>query len=239
MYNTRDMEKQTKRKTRETKTKKAKQELGDIKKRDGRKPTYTNPVLMAYRLGKYFHYMDNIVWENTTGSHTGKPYTDTGIDMALGIDNHTKGEIINGSLDHIILEQQDGSIILSKEGIQNKTIKDIEPEILPYALYLLGNSDYAFNKEPLHLDLATLDAIQEWAQNVMFSLILQKAKQTVQNQREYRLYDQGRTADIFSVKARDGWQDETVVTTKRELVTSSEAQTLLDEYMKTRGYMLE
>lgn len=233
------MEKQKAKKTRETATKKAKRELIEVKARDGNKPTYTNPVLMAYRLGKYFHYMDNMEWENTTGKHIGKPYTDTGLEMALGIDNHTKREIMAGSLDHLILEQQDGSIILSKEGIQNKTIKDIEPEVLPYVLYLLGNSDYAFNKEPLHLDLQALETIQEWGKDVMFSPILQKAKQTVANQREYRLYDRGLSADIFSVKAQDGWKDETVVTTKRELVTSSEAQTLLDEYMKTRGYMLE
>lgn len=226
------MEKQTDKQKKESPSKKAKRKTEEVKKHIGTLPTYTNPVLMAYRIGKYFHYMDNMEWENTTGKHIGKPYTDTGLDMCLGIDRSTTSELLHGSLDHIIQEQQDGVLVVSKEGIQKKSIKDIESAVLPYVLYLLGNSDYAFNKEPLELDLEDIKTIQEWANTVHFSNILQKAKQTVANQREYRVYDRGLSADIFAVKARDGWQDETVITTKREMVTSQEAQAMLDQLYK-------
>lgn len=233
------MEKQQTKKTRDTPTKRAKAKTEEKKKHIGALPTYTNPVLMAYRIGKYFYMMDNLEWENSTGKHTGKPYTDTGIDMALGTDRSTSSDMTNGTLDHIVTEILDGVTLVSKTGVQNKSIKDIEPEILPYVLYLLGNSDYAFDKQPLNLELEDLKALDKWGKTIIFSDIMKKAKQTVANQREYRVYDRGLSADIFAVKARDGWQDETVVTTKRELATSSEAQNLLDEYMKTRGYMLE
>jgi len=196
------------------------------------KPSYTNPILLAYRIAKYFHFMDSIDWENTTGKHTGKPYTDTGIDLAMGVVRTTADQMLKGSLDFIITDRENGIERVSREGIQKKYLKDIEPEILPYVLHLLGNSDYAFDKAPLTLDKETLEQMQEWGMGVYFSEIVLTARQLTANQREYRLYDNGRTADIFALKSRDEWKDDTVIVNRREMVNSAEARELLEKILE-------
>lgn len=195
------------------------------------KPSYTNPILLAYRIGKYFYAMDSIEWENTTGDKKGKPYTDTGIDLAIGVCRTTANEILNGKHDYVITDRQNGIERVSREGIQVKHLSDIEPEILPYVLHLLGNSDYAFDKKPLELDPETLNTMQEWGMGVYFSEVMQTARQLCANQREYRLYDNGRTADIFALKSRDEWKDDTVIINRREMTNSVEARKMLEEIL--------
>lgn len=222
---------------------KAKAETEQKKIRTFAKPLYTNSLLLAYRIAKYMYSQDNAIQKYASGDRIGKSYTLSGCQAATSfLDIHTWHRYKDGEYDHLIDEQNEGVIIVSRSGVQTISASNIEKQYIPYVLYLMDielphientlTDDYTLSDDDYNL-------IDEVGRNTYFSHILQKYTLLVQSQRESDLYDKGRTSDIFIHKARYGWQDETVVTTKRELVTSSEAQNLLDEYMKTRGYMLE
>ena len=60
---------------------------------------------------------------------------------------------------------------------------------------------------------------------IPYSRICEKALQMAENQTEERLYQKGRVGDIFALKAKHGWQEETSPSTVNQtLVIASEEQ---------------
>lgn len=254
-YNTQYMEKQTKQKPKAD-YKKIYSEIGkkngaDIRQakadteqkkiRTFAKPLYTNSLLLAYRIAKYMYSQDNAIQKYASGDRVGKSYTLSGCQAATNfLDSKCWHSYKDGEFDHLIDEQNEGVIIVSRSGVQTIDANTIEGIYLPYILYLMDID--LMDMLPQGTECLSDDALKYFdsrAKDTYFSQILQKYTLLVQSQRESDLYDKGRTSDIFIHKARYGWQDETVVTTKREIVTSQEAQNLLDEYMKSQKYLIE
>lgn len=244
------MEKQTDKKKSKTDYKKIYSEIGkkngaDIRQakldtaekkiRTFAKPLYTNSLLLAYRIAKYMYSQDNAIQKYASGDRIGKSYTLSGCQAATSfLDIHTWHRYKDGDYDHLIDEQNEGLIIVSRSGVQTISACNIEIQYIPYVCYLLDvelPSDTTL-QDAICLSDADYNTIDTMSKSTYFSHILQKYTLLVQSQRESDLYDKGRTSDIFIHKARYGWQDETVITTKREMVTSQEAQAMLDQLYK-------
>jgi len=210
-------------------TKAVKKETEEIKARINQKPLYCNPVLFAYRIAKYMTRQNNIEWVNSNGKNRGKPYTISGMYVSTGMSDNTWAEYVSGSKDHIIHDKTKQPIMCQDGTTQAFTLEMVEDEYINYTLFLMGDID-SFDKEPEQIDKA---AINDWAQTVFFSTIAQNYRTIVQSQREEDLYLKGRTADIFVHKARYGWQDETVITTK-QVLTNQTGDELLTAYLEAK-----
>ena len=210
---------------------KAKAETDEKKQRIFAKPLYTNSLLLAYRIAKYMYSQDNAIQKYASGDRLGKSYTLSGAQAATNfLDTHTWHRYKDGDYDHLIDEQNEGLVIVSRSGVQSIHAKDINIQYIPYVLYLmdieLPNIDTI--SDDIELSDDNYNYIDDRAKDTYFSQILQKYTLLVQSQRESDLYDKGRTSDIFIHKARYGWQDETVITTKREMISSEDARQMLE-----------
>lgn len=74
-------------------------------------------------------------------------------------------------------------------------------------------------------DSAYVDSKNNRILLIPYSSIVQKALQLVESQTEERLYQKGRVGDIFALKAKHGWQEDTAPSTVNQtLVIASEEQ---------------
>lgn len=148
-----------------------------------KRPSYTNGFLMAVRLAKYF--VDRRAQE--------KPLTVAGLELAVGLSNNAFVDYRGGESDHLI----DDVISGVREDYQASDFEEeyesmTEEERVMYQI-LTGN---AFTIED--------------ERYIYFSDIIEKADKLLSLEREERLYEKGRVADIFALKALDGWQEEEV-----------------------------
>ncbi len=142
-------------------------------------PAYTRSDIAAARLADYICNM----------RRQEKPLTETGLIVALGLSYDVFKLYANGERDHL---QQ-----INATGRENNADIDIEidkllsdPDIKAIYDYLYSNSNNEIGAPYL-------------------SDVLQKARLLVTLEREERLAKSGRVGDIFTMKAREHWQDGT------------------------------
>ena len=141
------------------------------------KPAYVRADLMACRIATYI----------VNARRQEKPLTETGLIVALGVTEKVYKAYASGERDHL---QQIGA-----EARENNIDIDIE-----------------IDKTLLDADIkAVYDYLMANDNNVIvapyFSNLLQKARLLVTLEREERLAKSGRVGDIFTMKAREHWQD--------------------------------
>lgn len=181
----------------------------------GKRPAYTDGALIAWRLAKYFYACDQ--------SDGDKPYTETGLAVALMVDGTTVHDYQSGARDHL-----SGRAVDSREGTDTDIDRLIaryssRQELLPYYAYLIGADiadidNYTGTGIP-EADSANSDLVDfdSGKTVILLSVPVKKARQLVTMQREERLAKQGKVGNIFEMKAREGWQDEKVTVHKLEL----------------------
>ena len=153
------------------------------KSANGKPIAYNNPYLIAYRLASYI--------EQCRDNET--PLTETGLAVALGIDNETLHNIANGEREYC------------KAMKARETEKDIALQIEKYKQIEHIQSTYNYlinNYNNISVDTNDKNAL-------MLSEPIKKARQLVTLEREERLAKSGKVGDIFTMKAREGWQDTT------------------------------
>ena len=141
------------------------------------KPAYVRADLMACRISSYI----------VNARRQEKPLTETGLIVALGVTEKVYKAYASGERDHL---QQIGA-----EARESNADIDIE-----------------IDKTLLDADIkAVYDYLMANDNNVIvapyFSNLLQKARLLVTLEREERLAKSGRVGDIFTMKAREHWQD--------------------------------
>ena len=141
------------------------------------KPAYVRADLMACRISSYI----------VNARRQEKPLTETGLIVALGVTEKVYKAYASGERDHL---QQ-----IEAEARENNADIDIE-----------------IDKTLLDADIkAVYDYLMANDNNVIvapyFSNLLQKARLLVTLEREERLAKSGRVGDIFTMKAREHWQD--------------------------------
>ena len=180
-------------------------------KQMGRPNKYRSAVLFAYRLADYFRNCDN------TQDPDGRamPYTLTGLQLAVQCDSHMFHRYKTGEHDKV----NDEHTLLADNGLYIETnIYDTEQEQIEHY-----KSDIEL--QPYFDRLYSNDSYDD----IHFSRIVEKARTIVKEQAEQRLYIKGRVADIFTMKAQHGWQEENVTTHRLEIATSEEARQALEE----------
>ena len=143
------------------------------------KPAYVRADLMACRIASYI----------VNARRQERPLTETGLVVALGVTEKVYKAYASGERDHL---QQIGA-----EARENNADIDIE-----------------IDKTLLDADIkAVYDYLMANDNSVIvapyFSNLLQKARLLVTLEREERLAKSGRVGDIFTMKAREHWQDGT------------------------------
>lgn len=143
------------------------------------KPAYVRADLMACRIASYI----------CNARRQERPLTETGIIVSLGIDPNQYKKYASGERDHlqrIGAEARENNADIDIE--IDKTLQDEDTKAVYN--YLMAEEDSAIS-----------------APN--FSNLLQKARLLVTLEREERLAKSGRVGDIFTMKAREHWQDGT------------------------------
>lgn len=153
------------------------------KSANGKKVAYNNPYLLAYRLATYI--------ENCRDSET--PLTETGLIVALGIDKETFHNIEDGKREYCVHCQS------------RETEKDIQLQIEKYKQ--VENIQPTFNYLIDNYNNNLIDPNDKDA--LLLSTPCKKARLLVTLEREERLAKSGKVGDIFTMKAREGWQDTT------------------------------
>lgn len=141
------------------------------------KPAYVRADLMACRIASYI----------VNARRQDRPLTETGIIVSLGITEPVYRRYANGERDHL---QRIGT-----EAREKDAVIDIEIDST------LQDKDI----KAVHDYLMTNDNNDTVAPS--FSELLQKARLLVTLEREERLAKSGRVGDIFTMKAREHWQD--------------------------------
>ena len=143
------------------------------------KPAYVRADLMACRISSYI----------VNARRQEKPLTETGLIVSLGVDPNQYKKYASGEHDHlqrIGAEAREDNINIDIEIDSTLQDKDIK------AVY-----DYLMAEEDSDISAPS------------FSNLLQKARLLVTLEREERLAKSGRVGDIFTMKAREHWQDGT------------------------------
>ena len=153
------------------------------KSANGKPIAYNNPYLIAYRLASYI--------EQCRDSE--KPLTETGLAVALGIDNETLHNIANGEREYC--KSMKARETEKDIALQIEKYKQIE-HIQPTYNYLIDN----YNNNSIDTNDKNALALAE---------PIKKARLLVTLEREERLAKSGKVGDIFTMKAREGWQDTT------------------------------
>ena len=167
-------------------------------------PAYTRPDIIAWRLADYI----------ATARRTDRPLTETGLLVALGVDDTVFKAYANGERDYlqetdVQARETDKGINLAIEKIKGK---DTDGDIKAVFDYLLPS----FNADSVPT----------------MSDCIQKARLLVTLEREERLATSGRVAEIFTMKAREGWQDERTINNNILQITTSNAT----EALQLLGY---
>lgn len=175
----------------------------------GQKPKYTNGFLMALRLAVYMQ----------TQKAAEKPLTISGLYIALGLSDMTMYAYKYGDNDNII----DEIIAGAREDFQGDLLEEL------FATYE-DDGDVRALYEWMVSDSVEVDG----KRFVYFSDVLEKANRLLSIEREERLYEKGRVADIFALKAQDGWQEnDSPQTLNQTLVINGNGA---DEALKLLGY---
>lgn len=141
------------------------------------KPAYVRADLMACRISSYI----------VNARRQERPLTETGIIVSLGIDPNQYKKYASGERDHlqrIGTEARENNADIDIE--IDKTLQDEDTK----AVY-----NYLMSEEDSEISAPS------------FSNLLQKARLLVTLEREERLAKSGRVGDIFTMKAREHWQD--------------------------------
>ena len=140
-------------------------------------PAYTRADIMAARISNYV----------VNARRTERPLTETGIIVALGIDPNQFKKYANGERDHLQRINANGREDNANIDIElSKLLSDPDTEAV-----------YSFLCSEIIDDIGAPS----------FSNLLQKARLLVTLEREERLAKSGRVGDIFTMKAREHWQD--------------------------------
>lgn len=167
-------------------------------------PAYIRPDIIAWRLADYI----------ATARRTDRPLTETGLLVALGVDDTVFKAYANGERDYlqetdVQARETDAEVNIAIEKIKNK---DIDGDIQALVNYLYPS--FNDNAVPLMSDC------------------IQKARLLVTLEREERLAISGKVSDIFTMKAREGWQDERTINNNILQITTSNAS----EALQLLGY---
>lgn len=167
-------------------------------------PAYTRSDIIAWRLADYI----------ATARRTDRPLTETGLLVALGVDDTVFKAYANGERDYlqetdVQARETDAEVNIAIEQIKGK---DIDGDIKAVFDYLLPS----FNGDSVP----------------PMSDCIQKARLLVTLEREERLAISGKVSDIFTMKAREGWQDERTINNNILQITTSNAT----EALQLLGY---
>lgn len=184
-----------------------------VLKRQGKKLKYDSSKLFAYKLADYFNRCDHTIIDPEKNKT--EPYTLTGLSLALGLYGSSLMKYTKGDHDKNIVEntmQSDTGVYIEKN-LQDTTKTllydyNARGDLQPYMDYLYDNTD--------------INAI-------LYSNIYEKARLLVQQQAEQRLYINGRVADIFTMKAKHGWQEENRTVHRLEIATDEQARKALED----------
>lgn len=146
------------------------------------KPAYVRADLMACRISSYI----------VNARRQEKPLTETGLIVALGVTEKVYKAYASGERDHL---QQIGA-----EARENNADIDIEIDKTLLDADIKAVYDYLMQDDNAEYNVITAP---------YFSVLLQKARLLVTLEREERLAKSGRVGDIFTMKAREHWQDGT------------------------------
>ena len=153
------------------------------------KPAYTRSDIMAARI---VYYICNARREE-------RPLTETGIVVALGIAEPVYKRYANGENEHLLMVNAQGREDQKQIDIElDQLLKD--PDILSLFNYLYYDNGPAVNDPGVISNSNEIPAPS-------FCTVLQKARLLVTLEREERLAKSGRVGDIFTMKAREHWQD--------------------------------
>lgn len=202
-------------KTKTEKIHKERKKKAETLKTQGRPPKITSPSLLAYKIADYLYKCDSTVIDEDKGKT--EPYTATGLQVALSMDNATYNRYKQGRQDERIAD-----IILTVDG---RLIEDNKrlPEHEKALLYdYQSRADLQPYYEYLYCNDGGIDEIY-------FSTIIQKAYKLIEEQAEKRLYIRGSVADIFTLKARYGWQEEKRTVHRFEIATEEQALKALQD----------
>lgn len=141
-----------------------------------RKIAYNNPYLIAYRLADYIY----------TYREQDRPLTETGLAVALNLDNNIMQRYLNGERDYQKVLQKDCRESKAEINLALEKFRSRE-ELKEMYMYLSENED----------------------KDLLLSTPIKKARMLVALEREERLAKSGKVGDIFTMKAREGWQDTT------------------------------
>ena len=81
--------------------------------------------------------------------------------------------------------------------------------------------------------------LTDWAEGkcrVLLSDVVMRADEWMSNERELRLYKQGRVADIFALKALDGWQDDTTPHTVNQTLVINGSEQSAESALAQLGF---
>lgn len=190
------------------------------RERLGRPPVFLSSKALACSLAQYFYKCDNTIIDAEKGKT--EPYTLTGIQLALGMDNKTYQRYKTGDQDarlvDIVRDTGNGLIEDVSQLPDNEKVLlcDVEhdPDVMQYVNRIYDNR--------------TLEGIY-------YSTIIKKARQLVQQQAELRLYIRGSVADIFTLKSQYGWQEQNTTVHRVEIATSEDARAALEDLKMIDG----
>jgi hypothetical protein len=178
------------------------------------KPAYNNPDLMAYRLAEYI----------AVCKQNERPLTETGLYIALDIDNTVWKAYLNGERDYIGIAKLDARETEEEIQIALNRYRTNSNEDLQYWHSVLIGTANSINDSNDNNDINDINTLA-------LSKVCKKARQLISLEREERLATSGKVADIYTMKAREGedWQ-ETAQRTEHVLkIEGSNAQTALEQ----------
>ena len=214
-----------------------------LKRAASRPPAATLPLLMIIRLIKYI----------STNIKDDKPLTKIGITCAAVGDCATAIPYIDGNRDYISINKQQYHKASDIKELQGYLIGDDISNLIDGYIQVRGYTE-AYKAVLINIDNNTPKVINDGLQMeinelnyrfsdencINFSLILIKALNKLQEQRELDLYNKGRVADIFIHKSQYGWTDgPTSATTATTNNTINISGPQSSEFLKLLGYKKE
>lgn len=183
----------------------------------GRPPRYKSARAMACKLALYMQECDDTIMDEERGRT--KPYTLTGLQIAAGVSDETFRRYAQGINDDALID-------VIKQTTDGQLIED-ESQIYKAERELISQ---CYKRDDLrgYLDFLYLPDARVFS-DISFSGVIKRARLLVQQQAEQRLYTRGSVADIFTLKARYGWQEQNTTVHRFEIATSEEAKKALEE----------
>lgn len=205
-----------------------KKETEAIKKTGCPFNTYTNPILIAFRLAKYIYDCQNSKDED--GNTKAKPYTRKGMQLACYLKKTAFEDYHRGDRDYLVTQRNNGEIPLSTTGLQTQSLLDTPTELTDIMAQLVGIPPELI-KGAVEGNLEALEIVKDVERRVFFSEIIDTACELMFEQRETDLYGKGRVADIFIAKNFLGMKDEQTITNRRLIIGGEEAERMVKQLM--------